>query len=275
MKDKLKNIKWLKDKYDDFRINSIHKAIIQQSLIKRDGDVISTDLTDQYGTFKVDDIYLTRKVRALHAFQVSLIDRVGLDHPKVKKIVDFGDSSGQHLLYTKELLFKLRDILYIGVNIDKGALKKIKEKGFIPIHYDIEEAIFKYEDFSDADYVYMFETLEHLNNPGTVLRKIKEDINPKALIITVPYVRKSRVGIEKTSKGKTDLTPEDVHIFELSPYDWKQLFTYAGWTINYEQIYYQYPEKKEGLITLSRSLFYRWYWDRFDYEGFAGFILCK
>ena len=272
MKEKLKKIKFIRDQYDRFRTSSIKKAVEQQNLKNILSVISAYPIENHYGTSIINTAYIWYKVKALHAFQVSLIDRVignesGIN---INKIVDLGDSSGLHLLYTKEInldILDKRDCSYVGVNIDGGALKKIEDKGFRAIYYDIEEAIFKYEDFADADYVFMFETLEHLNNPGTVLRKIKEDINPKALIITVPFVRKSRVGIEKTSTGKINLTPEDVHIFELSPKDWRQLFTYARWTIDYEQVYYQY---KRNLMT---NWFWRWYWEYFDYEGFIGYVL--
>jgi len=272
MKKQLKKIKFIKDRYDRFRISSIKQAVKQQNLKNILSVISAYPIENHYGTSIINTAYIWYKVKALHAFQVSLINEALKNEygTNVEKIVDLGDSSGLHLLYTKEInldILDKRDCSYVGVNIDGGALKKIEDKGFRAIYYDIEEAIFKYEDFVDADYVFMFETLEHLNNPATVLRKIKEDINPKALIITVPFVRGSRVGIEKTSTGKINLTPEDVHIFELSPKDWGQLFTYAEWTIDYEQVYYQY---KRNLMT---NWFWRWYWEYFDYEGFIGYVL--
>ncbi len=273
MKQILKKIKFIKEWYNRFRISSIHKAIIQQNLDGYLGTItgLNADITDHYGSFKIDTDYIARKVRALHAFQIKLIGiGINTESSIQEKIVDLGDSSGQHLFYTRRAVIGTQSPRWydVGVNIDENAIKKITEKGFRAVKYNIEKGDFKDSNFKDADYVYMFETLEHLNNPGTVLKKIKEDINPKALIITVPHVRKSRVGIEKTSKGKEgDLTPEDIHIFELSPKDWKQLFTYAGWKVDYEQIYYQYPQNR---IT---KYFWRWYWNRFDYEGFGGYIL--
>ena len=75
IRQKLKNIKWINDRYDEFRINSIITAVREQDLLKRYVDIIAYPVEEQYGTFELEDLYIKEKVRALHAFQVELINK--------------------------------------------------------------------------------------------------------------------------------------------------------------------------------------------------------
>jgi hypothetical protein len=60
-----------------------------------------------------------------------------------------------------------------------------------------------------------------------------------------------------------------VHIFELSPEDWKPLLLHSGWRVVHQETYFQYPR----LPLLERPL--AWFWRWYDYEGFWGVILEK
>ena len=114
----------------------------------------------------------------------------------------------------------------------------------------------------------MFQTLEHLENPIAVLRNIKMFVKPERLIITIPYLKKSRIGMDYLRNDTGKESREDVHIFELNPEDWKLLFKYCGWEVEKEEIYYQYPK---GLGLFSTVL--KWLWKKKDYEGFYGVVL--
>ena len=84
-------------------------------------------------------------------------------------------------------------------------------------------------------------------------------------------MRRSRVGmlhLRKPHEFFTGLTPETTHIFELNPEDWKLLFKYCGYEIQKEAIYYQYPRKR-----LFTRWLWRWYWNKYDFEGFYGVVL--
>ena len=61
---------------------------------------------------------------------------------------------------------------------------------------------------------------------------------------------------------------ENTHIYELCPEDWKLIFTFSGWKVVYENIYYQYP--RYGLFKFTKYL-----WKKKDFEGFYGVILKK
>ncbi|MBA7592050.1 hypothetical protein ES708_34223 [subsurface metagenome] len=105
-------------------------------------------------------------------------------------------------------------------------------------------------------------------NPAEFLYKISKT-NCKFFVITVPYLAKSRVGFHHIRNlQQCNVTPEDVHIFELSPSDWRLLFMHSGWSVVYDRVYLQYPRK--GFWR-----FMKWGWRQYDFEGFYGVILKK
>jgi len=265
IKKKLKKIRLIYWLYDKFRIWSIRKAIYQQELLSRVVWSMNMfiDLENQYGTTKLNTAYLKIKVRGLHAFQIDLMDKAigSLDISFVKKVTDLGDSSGAHLTYFKKGYVSGEGVEFIGVNIDEKAINKIQSRGFTALWRDIEYHIKQ----DTTDMAFMFETLEHLENPINVLRNIKYYMGCKTLIITVPYVKRSRVGLLKDFKNKK---PEDRHLFELNPDDWGKIFTYCGWNVAYGKIYWQYPKKQ-----LLLSYILGCYWEKADFEGFYGVVL--
>jgi len=62
------------------------------------------------------------------------------------------------------------------------------------------------------------------------------------------------------------VVPENTHIFELAPNDWRLIFLHSGWEIVGEEIYRQYPSKCP--LRLMKA-----YWKKCDFEGFYGAIL--
>jgi len=255
---------------------SIKQAVCEQGLsqlIDKLSEIVP-DITHQYRTFKLDNLYLTKKVRGQHAFQISLVQKaINILKKNAKNdltIADIGDSAGTHIQYIKSL-FSDRNIRTISVNLDPKAVKRIREKGFEAICARAEEVGEKYS--INADVFLCFETLEHLMNPAEFLYKLSTKTKCKLFVITVPYLRSSRVGLHQirnlNKQGfspKTIVTAENTHIFELSPEDWRLLFQFAGWRTVFERIYLQYPKKNLLRIT-------KWYWRMFDFEGFYGMIL--
>ena len=88
------------------------------------------------------------------------------------------------------------------------------------------------------------------------------------MIVTVPYLSESRVGLRNSLAGKENITAENEHIFELNPLDWEKIALHAGWRVIEKEIYLQYPE---NIPFLSRWL--RKIWKQEDFEGFLGLML--
>jgi len=269
VKNRLKKVEIIKKYYDRFRTWSIQKAIVNQGLIARYNQIarLNIDVANQYTSTDSTTEYIKTKILGLHSFQMMLFAQFINGQKEDKwKVFDLGDSSGNHLLYIKNL-FKDYTFNTISINIDREAIKRICQKDLNTICCSIEEFTKIERVKKEETIILMFETLEHLENPIEVLKGIKQNIQPEVLILTVPFVRKSRVGLHhlrnnlRTSK---EANQENTHIFELSPEDWMLLFKLAGFEVEKAFIYYQYPKWNLPL---------RYYWEKFDFEGFFGIIL--
>jgi hypothetical protein len=250
---------------------SLYAAIREQKLLPVYHQIteIVPDITHQYTSFDVNSEYLKTKVRAEHSFQIALVnealqfaDNLVRDTNPLT-IVDIGDSAGTHLQYIKGL-HQNRNIRSLSVNIDSEAVRRIKEKG-------LEAICARAEDLAslsiEADVFLSFEMLEHLMDPSKFLHNISQ-VKCKALVISVPYLARSRVGLHHIrSNQKRQVNPENTHIFELSPQDWRLIFKHSGWAIVTDKIYLQYPKRSPFRFWLKR------YWRRYDFEGFYGAIL--
>ena len=250
-------------------------AICTRSLIEAAGEQgldrlskrleeIVPDISEQYSAFKLDSSYLRIKARNMHAFQIGLVNKV-LGEFQAPCIVDIGDSAGTHIQYIKGIHREKKQIQGLSINLDRKAIQKIRKKGM-----DAIEA--RAEDLSrhnvKADILLCFETLEHLTDPVRFLRGLSET-DAKYLIITVPYLRKSRMGLSHIrKKSERVANAETTHIFELNKEDWKLLARHSGWDVAEERIYAQYP--RMGLFRATQPL-----WKKYDFEGFLGFVLKK
>jgi hypothetical protein len=271
-KMRLKNL--LKRVRDFLLIKSLeisNKQREENDLKKRLSKIVP-DLKNQYTTFTIDmnDKYLTTKVRCQHTFQMTtLMKAVQLLVEKQKKekifIVDIGDSSGTHILYLNELL-KEHDIEAntLSVNIDPLAIDKIKNRGLNAVLCKAEEL---HEHNIEADIFFSFEMIEHLFDPISFLYIMSSKTKCDYFVITVPYVQRSRVGLEHVRYNiNKEANAESIHIFELCPFDWNLIFKFTGWKILHADCYTQYP--KRGMLNLLK-----YEWRRFDFDGFYGVIL--
>jgi len=256
---------------------SIRKALKEQNLmpIYEELEEILPDIRDQYSFAEVNSEYKITNIRAMHAFQMDFlskaIERVGEraivvsmvseDVSGALKGIDIGDSSGNHTLYLKGL-FPATRFKMLSVNADENAVNKIAAKGLNAILCSLEDLVM-FEKYEPYDFGMMFEVLEHIENPVDVLRKLKKMCIDK-FIITVPYLRKSRVGLHQIRQGSGGYNLENTHIFELCPEDWKLLFAYTGWEVVREAVYLQYPRWCLPL---------RYLWRKKDFEGFWGCVL--
>jgi len=259
----------LRRRLESLLTRSLRSAVRSEglSLVYRSISKIVPDITDQYSAHRMDTEYLLTKVRAMHAFQMSLATEAiagsGVSKRQPVTVVDVGDSSGTHLEYIRALMKDI-SIRPVSVNIDMAALEKIRKKGIEAIRAAADE-VRMYAEKSDI--IFSFEMLEHLHDPVGFLKKLSDATRCKAFIVTVPYVRMSRVALHHIRRGeKGHVNAEGVHVFELSPADWRLIFMHSGWSVIKDTIYLQYPRR--GLLSLTRFL-----WRRYDFEGFYGAIL--
>ena len=219
--------------------------------------------------------YIILKRRLMHVFQFKLMDRLlnlTIRIPKDREIlvVDIGDSAGTHMTYLRKANPD-RKIRTISVNLCEEEVNRIKAKGMEAILCRAEEL-----DLGDAKIAFStsFEMVEHLHNPSLFFRRLAIKANTEYLIITVPYLEKSRIGLHRLraiiANGKIPdrkITAEEEHIFELAPGDWELLVIHSGWSIIERKIYYQYPN------AFPYNLFLKKLWRKLDFEGFFGLIL--
>lgn len=222
------------------------------------------DVSDQETGERPFNDYWELKMRGLHAFQYDLMmQRLRTKDSPV--VVDIGDSAGTHILYLKKMFGGLSSL---SVNIDNKAVEKIGGKGLKAILSRAED-LYLYLANTPVDLFVSFEMVEHLHNPALFFRNLTK-CKGDTLIITVPYLEKSRVGLHSIRKNACKpITAEEEHIFELSPEDWTLLIRHSGWRVAHSEIYYQYPRWP----LVGRVL--QWFWRRADFEGFWGAVLTK
>jgi len=118
-----------------------------------------------------------------------------------------------------------------------------------------------------ADLFLLFQTLEHLSDPFRFLHALSARSGCRRLVLTVPFVRRSRLGLHHIRQAlRQPVSPERVHLLELCPEDLRLLFRHTGWDVEYEQTYLQYPLWSPLRATHP-------IWARWDFEGFYGAVL--
>ena len=243
---------------------SIESAAKEQGLceLAHELEQIVPDIAEQYTCTKLETDYSRTKVRSQHAFQVSLIMSV-IEEFANPVIVDIGDSSGTHFQYLLGLS-NGKNIQTVSVNCDATAIEKIRRKGLKAICSRAED-LHNYD--VQADVLVCLQTLEHLLNPCSFLHELSSKTDAKYLIVTVPYRKNSRIGLKHIREKVWDfISAERVHIFELSPDDWKLILRHSGWEVVRDTTYLQYPQK--GFLRITSPL-----WKTFDFEGFYGLVL--
>ncbi|TBR22047.1 hypothetical protein EPO15_08770 [bacterium] len=222
---------------------------------------IIPDVSRQYSSFAVDTPYLEEKVRGQQAFQISLA--LGeIDSLPGASVVDIGDSSGAHVLYLKALS-PASQRRWLSVNLDAAAVERIRARGLEAMLVRAEEL---HAHDVRADIFLSFETLEHLSDPISFLHALAQT-RCRRLVLTVPYVRRSRVGLHHIRQGlRKRVSPESTHHFELSPEDWRLVFLHAGWRVVRDEVYLQYPRRHPLAATKA-------VWGSMDFEGFYGAVL--
>jgi hypothetical protein len=264
-----------KDLHRHIAFWSLKKAQKQQHLgvIVEQIRNIVPDISDQESRINPRfDQFWELKRRNIHGFQCKLmLDALKSHEAGQFMVVDIGDSSGSHMLYLHEMTRSRFDIETLSVNLDHRAIIKIKNRGLKALLKRAEDIQPEDVGGKPIELVTSFQMVEHLHNPAIFFRRLAREMNCNRLLITVPYVKESRVGLHHVRKGLSrKVYAEDEHIFELSPKDWRLLLLHSGWQVASSSIYFQYPR---GIPVLSRFL--RNYWKQIDFEGFWGAILNK
>lgn len=259
--------------YQAASLRSIEAAVREQDLLDLRTKLRERvpDLKDQYtkGIDQVEyDRYWEPKMRSNHAFQVDSALQAMADIGGEKlTVVDVGDSAGTHTTYLKALAPAGRIERMVAVNLDPVAVEKIRAKG--------GEAILSRAEELDAqglrpDLMLLFETLEHFTDPLRFLHTMATRGNIENILFTVPYRVQSRFGGDLIRRRIADvpgeITPEQVHILELSPEDWQLLARLAGYKTRFCHIYRQYPQR--SVYRLMKPV-----WRELDFEGFIAISL--
>ncbi len=265
-------------------IESLHSANRQMGrlgTIEKISSIVP-NIGDQYSTWKFEtsDTYDVIKIRSIHAFQVELaLDALKKIRSQSAKnalsVVDIGDSSGTHTRYLKELCSELDmgQVEFLSVNLDSDAVERILAKGGRAIQARAEDLHQAAGYQKHPDLYLSFQTLEHLFDPISCLRDLAVETSTEYFVITVPFLKRSRVGLKHLRKPGSarrfkEINAENTHIFELSPEDWKLIFRFSGWKPIHEEVFYMFPRRH--MLSL-----FRYALRRYDFEGFYGVILKK
>lgn len=229
---------------------------------------INGDLSKQYTQKVAVTPYYELNLRNQHCFQALFTEKAirRLHRGGKCELVDIGDSAGNHLKYL-QYLFREDAVKVNGlsVNLDKTAVDKINASGGKAILCRAED----YTPEHKVDFYLSYEMVEHLHNPSLFLYKLAKADKGKYMIITVPYVSKSRVALRRSIDGNREpITAEQEHIFEFSPDDWKKICMHAGWKVVDSEIYFQYPRHIPVVTSICKAL-----WKKYDFEGFLGLVL--
>lgn len=218
----------------------------------------------------VDDAEAEARIRFLVAAECSFIEEEItsiLASRQICSYADIGDSDGSVRVVLEDIFGKTR-LETVGINLQPSVVERMKKKGLNAI---CEDAIAVGNLGTRYNVVSLFETMEHLPDPIGFLQKIGSVVEDR-LVLSVPYIRNSRVGLYYQENNWTKdlpVTIETVHIFELSPNDWKKIFLHSGWRVERETIFKQFPAS--GPLKWILSL----YWRYTSFEGFYFVSLVK
>lgn len=162
---------------------------------------------------------------------------------------------------TSDLLFRFLGLRGVGLNISERAVEYMRSKGIEAVLGDAEELQFEDKSF---DYVFCFETLEHLECPLRALRELRR-VARGGIFITVPNTKKTNVcPSEKAERGR-----HRWHVIEFSREDIRKVFARAGLRIQSEVTIRTYGVPR----TLRQWLFAQIWKNSSWFEGFVFFAL--
>lgn len=254
---------------DPVSIRAIHEVGNSNAELKRiweDSLTLFPDFKHHY-SFVVESKEVENRIRLLVAAEAFFIKK------EIDKVItakdkctyaDVGDSDGSVRLLLKKY-FGGEKLASVGINLQASTVEKIRKRGLDAICTDalsLEDRGIHY------DIVSLFETLEHLPDPLGFLNGIRKVVDKK-LVLSVPFIRHSRVGLNYLSDRWVNKWPQDMkttientHIFELSPLDWKKIFLHTGWKVDNEWNLMMFPSNKISRLILQP------FWRVVSFEGF-------
>ncbi len=221
-----------------------------------DEDIIYQKGENPERVFKDGDSFIPRKGLILMgkyfiAKRLELIKKYSsdLDH---KSLLDVGATS--------DVFFRFLNKTGVGVNISERAVQYMKDKGIEAFVGNAEDLQFGDNSF---DYLFCFETIEHLENPVRSLRELKR-VAKEAIFITIPNVRKTNLcTFEFKDRGM-----HRWHFLEFNKEDFKRILSRVGLKVEYEFVIRPFGKPR----TWRQKLFvYRWR----NHPWFMGFVFMK
>lgn len=169
----------------------------------------------------VEEEHLRRVVRYFHACRVyTLRQRIGARLADAK-ILDVGDTDG--------LLLKYLGQTGIGFNLSPAVIRNIESNGIEARLGDGHGLPFEEDTF---DYVFCFETLEHVESQHQVLMELDRICKPRGRIfISVPWVPRTFIYPRNPAYRRGAM-----HIFELCRDDFAALVTHTPLRIAWEDV---------------------------------------
>jgi|SRR5208283_896761 len=211
------------------------------------GDAIITEKASEYvlTSFTIDRIAFIRENALLKNDDI---------------VADLGDSNGIFLRSCQ------KD--GISVNISNPAVKSLHKRGMETIMADIEYLPFKDNSIYS---VFLFETLEHVPNPITLLNEISR-ICSDILIVSIPFVEKTKIHPYNYDPARPVYQH---HIFEFNRDDFLTIITHTPFTLGSEKV----AVVLDGRMSLSdRLVFFLWY-HIMEHDTFCGcfkkFYMCS
>ena len=169
----------------------------------------------------LEERHLRNSLRLFHAWRVNVLrERIGTRLPEVR-ILDVGDTDG--------LMLKHLGHTGLGFNLAPAAVENIRANGVEAQLGDGQELPF---DDASFDYVFCFETLEHVENPAQLLGQLARVCRPDGRVfVSIPWVPKTNVhgrdGAIQRGYG---------HVFEFSRKDFGSLLTHTPLQIAWEDV---------------------------------------
>jgi SAM-dependent methyltransferase len=137
----------------------------------------------------------------------------------------------------------------ISVNILKQCTEHILRAGGKPVQGDCEDLPFKDGAF---DYVFCFETLEHVENPIHSLKELGR-VCRKKLFVSIPWLTKTTIHEDNYQRDQPE--PEN-HIFEFSPADFTRIISHTPFEITYTHRMDMFPAIRNPFHSFLLRQFY-------------------
>lgn len=169
----------------------------------------------------VNEEHQRRAVRYFHAWRVyTLRQRIGPPLANAQ-ILDVGDTDG--------LILKHLGKSGIGLNLSPAAIRNIEANGIEARVGDCHSLPFEDNAF---DYVFCFETLEHVENPHQVLKELARVCRPDGRVfISIPWVPRTFI-----HPRNPDYPRGAMHIFEFCREHFAALVTHTPLRIAWEDV---------------------------------------